>query len=112
MSAAETADRVAAETWFLQRGLPSVLTPRARWRRLWQRSAPALAGFATVSLATLIIAIATGFRTVEIDLEPTTAEWVVLAVLPSIVWPSWWAGWYRGSTMSDFEGSSRRSRSS
>jgi len=34
--------RVAAQTWFLARGLPSVLTDRARWRRRWQRSAPAL----------------------------------------------------------------------
>ncbi|MGO9386245.1 MAG: hypothetical protein ACLP4W_30345, partial [Mycobacterium sp.] len=33
----------AAESWFLERGLPSVLTRRARWRRLWPRSAPMLA---------------------------------------------------------------------
>ena len=38
----------AAESWFLERGLPSVLTRRARWRRLWQRSAPMLAAHATL----------------------------------------------------------------
>ena len=37
----------AAESWFLTRGLPSVLTRRARWRRLWPRSAPLLAAYAT-----------------------------------------------------------------
>jgi hypothetical protein len=79
MSSPGAAERVAAERWFLRHGLPSVLTRRARWRQLWQRSAPALAGFATVSLASLIVAVATGFRSVDIDLEPTSAEWVVLA---------------------------------
>lgn len=93
LSVAETEDRVAAETWFLKRGLPSVLTRRARWRRLWQRSAPMLAGFATTAVAALIIAIATGFEHVDIDLEPTRAEWVVLAVLPSIVPVALLVGW-------------------
>jgi hypothetical protein len=44
-------DRAAAESWFLSRGLPSVLTRRARWRRLWRRSAPALACIATLVVA-------------------------------------------------------------
>jgi hypothetical protein len=86
-------DHVAAETWFLQRGLPSVLTHRARWRRLWQRSAPALSGFAAISVATLIIAIATGFRGVDIDLEPTRAEWLVIAILPAVVPLAFLVGW-------------------
>jgi hypothetical protein len=86
-------DPVAAETWFLQRGLPSVLTRRARWRRLWQRSAPALSGFAAISLATLIIAIATGFSGVDIDLEPTRAEWLVIAILPAVVPVALLVGW-------------------
>ncbi len=93
MRSPEAAERVAAETWFLQHGLPSVLTSRARWRRLWRRSAPALAGFATTAVAALIIAIATGFRSVDIDFEPTRAEWVVIAVLPSIVPVALLVGW-------------------
>jgi MFS family permease len=86
-------DRVAAETWFLKRGLPSVLTRRARWRRLWQRSAPVLAGFASTTVAALIIAVATGFQRVDIDLEPTRGEWVVIAVLPAIVPIAFLVGW-------------------
>ena len=39
----------AAERWFLDRGLPSVLTQRARLRAIWPRSAPCLAFFATLS---------------------------------------------------------------
>jgi hypothetical protein len=93
MGAQATADSVSAETWFLKHGLPSVLTPRARWRRLWQRSAPVLAGFSTTAVAALIIAIATGFQRVDIDLEPTRAEWVVIAVLPSIVPVAFLVGW-------------------
>lgn len=45
-------DRTAAQAWFLARDLPSVLTRRARWRELWQRAAPAVSGFATISGAT------------------------------------------------------------
>src|SRR5262245_24787486 len=89
----ETADRVSAESWFLRRGLPSVLTRRARWRRLWQRPAPVLAGLASISRAGLGIAIGTGFRGVDIDLEPTRGEWVVIAVLPAIVPVALLVGW-------------------
>jgi hypothetical protein len=35
------AARRAAERWFLDRGLPSVITRRARLRAIWPRSAPA-----------------------------------------------------------------------
>jgi hypothetical protein len=52
-----------------------------------------LAGFATTAVAALIIAIATGFQHVDIDLEPTRAEWVVIAVLPSIVPVALLVGW-------------------
>jgi hypothetical protein len=80
----EPADRVAAETWFLQRGLPSVLTRRARWRRLWRRSAPMLAGYATVAACVTVIGAAAGGHAVDIDDDPTPVQWLILAVLAAI----------------------------
>ena len=44
----------AAERWFLDRGLPSVLTPRARLQAVWSRSAPFLAFSATLDFCSLI----------------------------------------------------------
>jgi hypothetical protein len=40
----------AAERWFLDRGLPAVLTPRARLQSVWSRSAPFLAFTATLDV--------------------------------------------------------------
>ena len=40
---AQSASRLAAERWFLQRGLPAVLRPGVLVQRVWTRSAPALA---------------------------------------------------------------------
>jgi hypothetical protein len=40
----------AQERWFLDRGLPSVLTQRARLRAIWSRSAPFLAFSATLDV--------------------------------------------------------------
>jgi hypothetical protein len=74
-------DRVAAEQWFLYHGLPSVLTPRARWRRLWWRSAPAFAGLAVLFAAVMVVDFASGGATVDIDADPTPGEWVIIAVL-------------------------------
>jgi hypothetical protein len=44
------AARRAQERWFLDRGLPSVLTQRARLRAIWPRSAPFLAFSATLDV--------------------------------------------------------------
>jgi len=71
----------AAETWFLERGLPSVLTRRARWRRLWTRSAPVLASYAALQACILAVYLITGGHDVEITGEPTTSELVVLVIL-------------------------------
>lgn len=70
-----------AESWFLERGLPSVLTRRSRWRRLWPRSAPALAAYGTLQACILPIYLITGGHDVEITGEPTTPELVVLTIL-------------------------------
>jgi len=70
-----------AERWFLERGLPSVLTTRGRWRRLWARSAPMLAAFATVQSCGIPIILLTGGTEVRIEERPTTLEWVVLAIV-------------------------------
>jgi hypothetical protein len=74
-------ERVAAEQWFLRHGLPSVLTQRARWRRLWWRSAPALSALAVLFAAARIMSFASGDSTIDIDDNPTSAEWVIIAVV-------------------------------
>lgn len=83
----------AAESWFLERGLPSVLTRRARWRRLWTRSAPVLAAYAALQACILAIYLITGGHDVEISGEPTTSEWAVLVLLalalPSMAMVGW-----------------------
>ncbi|WP_083185265.1 hypothetical protein [Mycobacterium malmoense] len=83
----------AAESWFLQRGLPSVLTRRGRWRRLWPRSAPMLAAYATLQACILPIYLITGGHDVEITGTPTGSELVVLAIvglsLPLIALVGW-----------------------
>jgi hypothetical protein len=85
--------RRAAERWFLDNGLPSVLTRRARWRGLWPRSAPVLAGFAALMVVGLIIHQLVGNIDVDIEGRPTTVGWIVLAVLaltvPFVVITGW-----------------------
>ncbi|WP_082968884.1 hypothetical protein [Mycobacterium sp. E2699] len=71
----------AAESWFLERGLPSVLTRRSRWRRLWPRSAPVLAAYATLQACVLPIYLITGGHDVEITGQPTGPELVVLSII-------------------------------
>ena len=90
---AEAVDRVAAETWFLERGLPAVLTRRARWRRLWRRSAPLLASAATLMVCIAVITSAAGNRTIDIDDDPSVAEFVILAVLALMVPLAVLVGW-------------------
>ncbi|WP_120312571.1 hypothetical protein [Mycobacterium mantenii] len=83
----------AAESWFLERGLPSVLIRRARWRRLWTRSAPVLAAYAALQACVLAVYLITGGHDVEISGEPTTSELAVLVLLalalPSMAVVGW-----------------------
>jgi hypothetical protein len=82
-----------AERWFLDNGLPSVLTRRARWDGLWPRSAPVLAGFAALMVVALVIHLLVGNVGVDIEGTPTTVEWIVLAALaltaPVVVVTGW-----------------------
>ena len=87
------ADRVAAETWFLRRGLPAVLRPGALVRRLWQRSAPALAAFAVFMANSILVTAVTGKHTINIEAQPTRTEWFVLALLLLVAPVAALAGW-------------------
>jgi hypothetical protein len=88
-----TAPRDAAESWFLARGLPAALTPRARARHLLTRSAPALAAYATVVIALLVVYFVTGSSEVYIDGAPTPAERIVLGVVALAVPLAVLVGW-------------------
>jgi hypothetical protein len=78
--ASQSAERIAAESWFLAQGLPAVLRPGALVRRLWPRAAPALATFAVLMGASIVVVAVTGKHTIDIDGTPTRTEWFVLAV--------------------------------
>ncbi|MCV7381143.1 hypothetical protein BST11_10170 [Mycobacterium alsense] len=84
----------AAEGWFLERGLPSVLTRGSRWRRLWSRSAPMLAAYGALQACALGLYLVTGGHDVEITGEPSTSEVVVLTIvglaLPLMAVTGWW----------------------
>lgn len=97
-------DRVAAETWFLSRGLPAVLTPRARWRRLWRRSAPMLAGSAMLVVCLAIIAAAADGHPIDIDEDPTPAELVIIAMLLLVIPVTFVAGWLVGARVTSPRG--------
>lgn len=81
------------ERWFLQRGLPAVLTPRARWRGLLRRSAPGLAAWATLMVGSLVVMAASGGRDINIDDDPSAAEWLALVVFALTVPLAAVAGW-------------------
>ncbi len=80
MVASQSPERVAAESWFLAQGLPAVLRPGALVRRILPRSATALATFATMMAASVLIVALTGKHTINIDGTPSRTEWFVLAV--------------------------------
>jgi len=86
-------DRFAAEHWFLAHGLPAVVRRGALVRRVWSRSAPALAGFAVVAANSILVVALTGAHTIDIAGRPTVAEGLVLAlvvlVLPVAVLVGW-----------------------
>lgn len=86
-------DRLAAERWFLERGLPSVLRPGRLVRGLWPRSAPALAAFAVLMASSALLVAITGKYTITIDGKPNRTEWFVLAVVVLVLPAAALVGW-------------------
>src|ERR1700722_6285564 len=89
----DVTQRRAADAWFLDRGLPAVLRPGALVRRLWPRSAPALAGFAVFMANSAAIVAATGKHTIDINGHPTRTEWFILALLVLVLPIAVFVGW-------------------
>jgi hypothetical protein len=89
----DVTQRRAADAWFLDRGLPAVLRPGALVRRLWPRSAPALAGFAVFMANSAVIVAATGKHTIDIYGHPTRTEWFILALLVVVLPVAVFVGW-------------------
>ena len=88
-----TTDRFAAEHWFLAHGLPAVVRRRALLRRVWSRSAPALAAFAVVAANSILVVSLTGAHTIDIAGRPTVAEKFVLALLVLVLPVAALVGW-------------------
>ena len=81
-----SADRLAAESWFLARGLPAVVTQRARVRKVWSRSAPALAGLGDKVSKMVVkeIGFDTTFPTIDsqiLQLQAAGADTVFFAII-------------------------------
>jgi hypothetical protein len=100
MVAPEVARRRAADQWFLERGLPTVLRPGALVRRLWPRSAPAMAAFAVFMANSILVVAITGKHTIDIDGHPTRTEWFVLGLLILVLPLAATAGWLVSRTRS------------
>ena len=89
----DVTQRRAADAWFLDRGLPAVLRPGALVRRLWPRSAPALAGFAVFMANSALVVAMTGKHTIDIDGHPNRTEWFILALLVLVLPIAAVVGW-------------------
>jgi hypothetical protein len=89
----DVAQRRAADRWFLDRGLPAVLRPGALVRRVWPRSAPVLAAFAVFMVNSVLVVLATGKHTIDIDGQPTRTEWFILGLLVLVLPVAAMVGW-------------------
>jgi len=89
----DAAHRRAADGWFLDHGLPAVLRPGALVRRLWPRSAPALAAFAVFMANSALVVFITGKHTINIEGQPTRTEWFVLALIVLVLPIASLVGW-------------------
>jgi len=88
-----SAERLAAERWFLTQGLPAVLRRGALLRRVWSRSAPALAGLAVVAANSILIVTISGQHTVDIAGRPDLPESFVLGLLVLLIPAMALVGW-------------------
>ena len=89
----DVTQRRAADRWFLDRGLPAVLRPGALVRRVWPRSAPALAAFAVFMVNSAFVVLVTGKHTIDIEGHPTRTEWFILALLIVVLPVATFVGW-------------------
>ncbi len=105
MAASQSPERLAAEKWFLAQGLPAVLRRGALLRRVWGRSAPALAGLAVVAANSILIVAISGEHTVDIAGRPDLAQSFVLGLLALVVPVAGLVGWL----VSKIESPARRS---
>ena len=99
------AQSYAADRWFLSRGLPAVVHRSAMLRRVWGRSAPALAGLAVIAANSVLIVAISGQHTVDIAGRPDLAESFVLGLLALVVPVAALVGWL----VSTIESPARRS---
>jgi len=86
-------DSYAADRWFLSHGLPAVVRKAALVRRVWSRSAPALAGLAVIAANSILIVRISGQHTVDIAGRPDLAEGFVLGLLTLLLPVAGLAGW-------------------
>jgi hypothetical protein len=89
----DVSQRRAADRWFLDRGLPTVLRPGALVRRVWPRSAPVLAAFAVFMVNSALVVLVTGKHTIDIEGHPTRTEWFILALLTLVLPVATFVGW-------------------
>jgi hypothetical protein len=99
------ADSYTADQWFLSRGLPAVVPNSSRVRRLWSRSAPALAGLALIAANSVLIVAISGQHTIDIAGRPDLRQSFVLGLLAVALPVAALAGWL----VSRIESPSRRS---
>ena len=87
------ADSYAADRWFLSRGLPAVVRKSALLRRVWSRSAPALAGLAAIAANSILIVAISGQHTVDIAGRPDVSQSFVLGLVALALPAAALAGW-------------------
>ncbi|MDY6998338.1 MAG: hypothetical protein SW019_17195 [Actinomycetota bacterium] len=92
--------RLAAERWFLARGLPAVLRPGTLVRRVWPRSAPALATFATMVAFSIAVVVLTGQHTIDVDGTSNREDIFVLGIVVLVIPVSGAVGWLVSRTES------------
>ena len=87
------ADSYTADRWFLSRGLPAVVHRSSLIRRLWSRSAPALAGLALIAANSVAVVAISGEHTIDIAGRPDLRESLVLGLLAVALPLAALAGW-------------------
>lgn len=100
MADSRSIERAAAEHWFLAQGLPAVLRPGALVRRVWRRSAPALAAYALITANSILVVAISGTHTIDINGNPTRNEWFVLGTLVLLLPAAALVGWLVSRTTS------------